>query len=335
MKCTQCGYFNLPNALVCGRCGMDLAHPTVQAGGSLGESLYPPRARDRTWRDQVQMRVRLPSLPERAPMPPLGATLRPWLLMSAAVLPGGGHFLLRDGKRGMALLAAFVGMVCLALFLLHWWVSDLLLWAALFLVGYSVWDVTQRVFPSASDNPESRYYRQLRLGFLSVGTVAGTLASLYWLAGQWYPLYHLTNDQSLPTLRAGDDVVEQRLAQPLQTLRRGDILVVQEGDYPAIERLIGLPDDHVVAADGVLSVNGHRVDHEGQPLSAAGQRALGGIDVIVPPGQVYLWLPQAGTYDGEGQFQPPPAFFGAVSAGTVEGRLIAVIGPAPHRRWFP
>lgn len=335
MKCTQCGYFNLPNALACGRCGMDLAHPVASNRSDLGESLYPRRARDRTWRDHVQMRVRLASLPERAPMPPLGDTLRPWLLMTAAVLPGGGHFLLRDWPCGLGLLTAFAGTLALTMLFLHWWVSDLLLWTALFIVCCSVWDVTNRVFPPAADNPEAFYYRRLRLGCLSLGTVAGTLASLYWLAGQWYPIYHLTNDESAPTLRAGDDVTEQRLNWPLQSLRHGDVVVVQENGYPIIERLLGLPGDHLVDAGGVLLVNGHLADRERQPLNAAGWRAAGAFDVIVPPGMVYLWLPQPGVYDGEGQFQPPRAFFGSIYAGTVEGRLIAVVGPPSHRRWFP
>lgn len=71
MKCIGCGYFNMPQALTCGQCGMDLARPSVRAGGSLGQSLYPPRARDLTFLDRVQQRIRPLAPPARTTSPAL------------------------------------------------------------------------------------------------------------------------------------------------------------------------------------------------------------------------------------------------------------------------
>ena len=262
MKCISCGYFNLPQALTCGKCRMDLSRPTLQAGGNLGESLYPPRARDLTTWDKVQRRVRipqrarLPAMPNQNPLPAMGMSLRPWLVMTAALVPGAGHFFLGDTRRGVRLFAWFFAALGLSLLLIHSWVSDCLLWVALGLSLYSVWDVVGRAFPPADDTPEASYYRTLRLGFLSLGTVASTLASFYWLAGQWYPVYHLTTDASAPGIQAGDEVIEQHLARPLPTLRRGDVVLARPDGYPIIERVLGLPGDRVDYVGGVLRVNG-------------------------------------------------------------------------------
>jgi len=334
MKCIGCGYFNMPQALTCGQCGMDLAHPSVRAGGSLGQSLYPPRARDLTFLDRVGRRIRLPALPTRAPA--LDLSLHSWLVMTAALLPGAGHLLLRDTPRGLRLMASFFAALGLALLLLRSWASDFLLWAALGLVYYSVWEAANRSFPPAPNSPEARYLRSLRLGFLSIGTVAGTLASLYWLAGQWYPLYHLATDASAPGLRAGDEVIEQRLGQPLAYLRRGNIVLAQSNDYPIIERVLGLPGDRVEYAGGTLRVNGRRASPDSLPLSAAARQAVGTFDIVVPPGEVCLWRVPAGYYPeaGEGGGPPPTASFTTLNAENIEGRLLGVLEPPVHRRWF-
>lgn len=341
MKCISCGYFNLPQALTCGKCGMDLSRPTLRAGGNLGESLYPPRARDLTAWDKVQRRVRiservrLPAMPAQKPLPAMGVSLRPWLVMTAALLPGAGHFILGDTKRGVRLSACFFAVLGLFLLLIHSWASNYLLWAALGLSLYSVWTVAGRVFPPATSSPEARYYRTLRLGFLSVGTVASTLASLYWLAGQWYPVYHLTNDSSAPGIQAGDDVIEQRLSHP--ALRRGDVVLARPAENPIIERVLGLPGDRVDYAGGVLWVNGVQAGPERLPLSGAARRAAGTFNTVVPPGQVCLWQVPAGTYPeaGEGGGPLPTAAFVTLSTSSIEGRVLGVLDPPAHRRWFP
>ena len=337
MKCIGCGYFNMPQALTCGQCGMDLARPSVRAGGSLGQSLYPPRARDLTFLDRVQQRIRPLAPPARTTSPALALSLRPWLVMTAALLPGAGHLLLRDTRGGLRLMAVFLAMLGLALLLLHSWVSDLLLWSALGTVYFSVWETANRSFPPAPASPEAQYLRSLRLGFLSIGTVAGTLGSLYWMAGQWYPLYHLATNVSAPGLQAGDEVVEQRLARPLADLRRGDIVLAQSNDYPIIERVLGLPGDQVNFAGGALWVNGRRVGPGGLPLSAAAlQPVAGTFGAVVPPGQVCLWRVPAGYYPeaGEGGGTAPAASFATLNAKDIEGRLLGVLEPPARRRWF-
>ena len=335
MKCIACGYFNMPQALTCGRCGMDFAHPAVRAGGNLGESLYPPRARDLTAWDRVQRRVRLPSFPAPAALPLQRVSLRPWLVTTAALLPGAGHLILRDTQRALLLMASFFALLGLALLLLHFWVSDWLLWAALGLSLYSVWDAANRSFPPAASSAEARYYRSLRLGFLSLSTVAGTLASLYGLAGQRYPVYHFATDAGAPALQAGDTVIEQRWSQTVPDLRRGDIVLARPNGYPVIERVLGMPGDRVDCAAGVLWVNGIRVGPEGRPLSAAWQ-ASGTFDTIVPAGQVCLWLVPAGYYPeaGEGGGPVPTSSFATLAAGNIEGRILGVLDPPAHRRWF-
>lgn len=341
MKCISCGYFNLPQALTCGKCKMDLSRPALRAGGNLGESLYPPRARDLSAWDKVQRRVQIPErvrLPARAaqnPLPTMGASLRPWLVMTVALLPGAGHFILGDIWRGVRLLACFFAMLGLFFLLMHSSASNYLLWAALGLSIYSVWAVAGRVFPPATSIPEARYYRTLRLGFLSLGTVASTLASLYWLAGQWYPVYHLATDASAPGIQAGDDVIEQRLSQPV--LRRGDVVLARPAENPIIERVLGLPGDRVDYAGGVLWVNGVQAGPERLPLSGAARRAAGTFTTVVPAGQVCLWQVPAGTYPeaGEGGGPLPTGSFATLSTSSIEGRVLGVLDPPAHRRWFP
>ena len=94
MKCTQCGYFNLPNALTCGRCGMDLAHPTASANRLIWAKacIRAGRKGPHLAGSGADAGSVAGSCPNPTPMPPLRDSLRPWLLMTAAVLPGGGHF---------------------------------------------------------------------------------------------------------------------------------------------------------------------------------------------------------------------------------------------------
>lgn len=335
MKCLECGYFNLPQALICGRCGMDLAHPTPRPGGSLQESLYPPRARSRTLGAQVQARVHW------RPPPPLSTPVKTqaaaWAVTTAAVLPGLGHLLRGEVRRGAMLLLMTLGV--LGAIVLTWRldISDVLLWGLAGLAGWSVWDVAARAFPPANTDSESEYLRVLRLGFLCVTVVASTLASLFWLAGRLYPRYDVTNDQMAPLLAAGDQVLTRRTARPLDGLRHGDVIVARSGEFPLIERVIGLPGDAVQAEGGVLRVNGRLVSRRGLPLDSSGRAPSRPFWVIVPPGQVCVWQPLAGTYPERGEGGPgsqPVATFTTINAEEITGRGVIIIEPPTHRQWI-
>jgi hypothetical protein len=337
MKCIQCGYFNLPQALTCGRCGVDLAHPTPRPGGTLQESLYPPRARERTVGTQVRLRLRVPAvpLPSPASLASLKEVTQPWLVMTAALIPGLGHLLLGDRRRGTALaLAAFLTLA-LALAWLRTDLSDLLFWVILGIICWSVWDIADRAFPTDAPGMEDRALRGLRLAFLSVAMVAGTVASLYWLAGLWYPRYEITDNWTGAVLQKGDAVTARRLSSPFPDLRRGDVVVVNSGEYPIIERVIGLPGDRVDSAGGVLWVNGRRAGAAGSPLDGSWARST--FHTVVPPDQVCFWLSPTGIFRGEeGMYgdggRPPQASFGTVSVASVEARVLAVLEPPAHRR---
>ena len=88
-----------------------------------------------------------------------------------------------------------------------------------------------------------------------------------------YRIYRVRGDSMAPTLRAGDWLLTRSERPGLPPIKRGDIVIaavdsaVQPGADSAelgserrvIKRVIGLPNEHVLFADGMLFIDGERL----------------------------------------------------------------------------
>lgn len=73
--------------------------------------------------------------------------------------------------------------------------------------------------------------------------------------------FRVSSGSMSPTLRAGDHVLAEKLSYRIGDPRRGDLVVFRGvGGGVMIKRAVGLPGDVVAVRDGVLHVNGRRVD---------------------------------------------------------------------------
>lgn len=90
----------------------------------------------------------------------------------------------------------------------------------------------------------------------------------------------------MPTLQNGELVLVSKLAYRFGSIQRGDIIVFRHPLTPRqelIKRVIGLPGDEVMIADGQVYVNGTRLD---EPYIAAAPRYNGRWEV--PPGFLFV-----------------------------------------------
>jgi signal peptidase I len=89
-----------------------------------------------------------------------------------------------------------------------------------------------------------------------------------------------------PTLEDGEFVLVSKLNYRFGAVERGDIIVFHYPMNPEqelIKRVIGLPADHIVVQNGVVSVNGQVLD---EPYIAATPLYTG--EWVVPAGQFFV-----------------------------------------------
>ena len=67
-----------------------------------------------------------------------------------------------------------------------------------------------------------------------------------------------------PTIHDQEKFMTKRVYNP-EKLERGDIIVFEskEMNDTLVKRLIGLPNDHIVIKDGIVSINGEVLDEDG------------------------------------------------------------------------
>ena len=255
-----------------------------------------------------------------------------WLIASVAVVPGMGHLLQRQWLRAGLLLAATVILFGLIVLLIRNQTSDVLISALLALSLYSVWDVANTVFPRSSADEGALTLRALRLVFVSVGIVAGTVFGVSLFLGRWYALWVFATDQAAPAFLRGDGLMVRRLPHPEQQLHRGDVAVYFEDrtllPIPQTERVVGLPGDHIAGSGNTLRVNGVSVPLAILPMTFHTLAAP--VDIVVGDGQVCLWRGLSGNTAEASDAAP----YLLVGADQIQGQAIAIYQPPQRRRWF-
>lgn len=157
-------------------------------------------------------------------------------------------------------------------------------------------------------------------GILGAGLLA--LLACFTVAQPW----HVEGASMEPAIADGTMLLVDSVGPQLDGLARGDIVVLRvppSVDYPhplLVKRIIGVAGDRVVIAGGRVTVNGAPASEPylapGTTTPIAGER----LDVVVPPGQVFVMGDhRANSFDSKA--------FGPVPVGLVVGRAWFAVSP--------
>ena len=172
----------------------------------------------------------------------------------------------------------------------------------------------------SSRRPALRRWRALLLlaGVIALGVAAGR-----WVAEP----VRVTSQSMLPTLRAGDEIVVEKVSPRLGRLDRGDLITFRSPADGAlmVKRLVALPGDVVEFRDAVLYVNDRPVAEPYVDLSRIDGLYFG--PETVPPDRVFvLGDSRAGSVDSR--------TYGAVPIADVVGRVVFRIWPLGGATWL-
>lgn len=139
--------------------------------------------------------------------------------------------------------------------------------------------------------------------------------------------FRIPSESMSPTLLEGDRVVVNKLSYDAHDLNRGDVVVFGRPEsLPAsagepedlIKRVIGLPGDTIVARDGDIFIDDHRLNEPYLP----DETMTYNLDspLTVPEGKVFVMGDNRGN-------STDSRFFGPVDADSVIGRAFSIIWP--------
>lgn len=341
MKCASCGYYNLPNTTVCGRCRRSLAPATAPAETSFAD-LYPPRARNRprlwrllTWWERNASRVTLPHIEPGVLTTSREETARSLIAM-AGIVPGLGAAVYRRRKDAVAQSTGSLALAGLFAVTIHYDISNLFGFLLLTLLAYCQFYTLRLIYPPPADE-DRRFLRAVRHALLSIVAVALTSIALMRLSGE---LYLVQSSALEPVFHEGDTIVVRDSAK----IHRGEIVAAQldstglgDGEHDVIiqgltvDRVLGLPGDTVTVDGGAVWVNGAH-------SSMANARIQGTEDatVKVPPGTVCVWRPGVSVNYDDGPATPGMlrglSTVECIGDTSIIGRVVAVVSPARDRR---
>jgi hypothetical protein len=250
MRCPACGRDNDPNALFCFDCAAELV-------SGAAKELEPPRARDRRARRAAAHQQRLQRGWEdlgyslRRARPDWGGTLeaaKRVALTLAAVVPGLGHVVLGQQRRGMIVLAIFLVSAAGWLAFMGTAFSSVMGFVMVSALCTSVVDCLRIAYHSTQARA------RISDALWALAIVFGMYALGLWLVSQrWQrvvvnlPIIRISAPESgtgpATVFAAGDRLFVSRAAYRRRAPTRGDIVLAEVDGQETVQRLIGVPGD--------------------------------------------------------------------------------------------
>jgi signal peptidase I len=138
--------------------------------------------------------------------------------------------------------------------------------------------------------------------------------------------WHVEGRSMEPALADGSVLLVDSLGPRLTGYDRGDIVILpvpRWANYGApllVKRIVAVAGDHVTIQDGVVRVNGAVPSEPYLPAGTVTPVASNGLDLVVPPGDVFILGDHRGnSFDSKA--------FGPVPAATLLGRAWFAISP--------
>jgi signal peptidase I len=162
-----------------------------------------------------------------------------------------------------------------------------------------------------NERPPRRRGRRQRFG-VGAATLAVCLVVLALLVSEPFTV---RSSSMTPTLRAGDQILTEKLTPRWRHLARGDVIVFVAPQTPSlmVKRVVALSGDRVGLADGRLVVNGRRVREPYVDLDSV-DGVYFGPEVVAPWSVFVLGDDRADSVDSR--------TFGDVPVDRVVGRML-------------
>jgi signal peptidase I len=143
----------------------------------------------------------------------------------------------------------------------------------------------EEVTGTSADDSHGDARRLVRLLIVASVCVAVVFGVIRPLVGD---VYRIASTSMVPTLQAGDRIVANKLAYRFGDPDRGDLVVFEEAgvDATAVKRVVGVAGDRVSMRDGVLVVNGERLEEAYVDYESVDSEFFG--PATVPPGTVFV-----------------------------------------------
>jgi signal peptidase I len=135
--------------------------------------------------------------------------------------------------------------------------------------------------------------------------------------------YYTPTESMVPTIEPGTDrVLANKFIYRFEEPERGDVVVLDDpdgGGKPLLKRVVGLPGDRIQVQDGLLFVNGERIDEPYLNVDEVPDASVFG-PVTVPKGDVFV------MGDNRGRSKDS-RFFGPVPIDSLEGEAFLRFWP--------
>ncbi len=334
MQCWNCDFENFPGAQACARCAssLELGHVDVT----------PPRAaRLHTATKLTRVGNRL-----RAKLPDLAALWRrtriltpepvDWRALAWSLIPGLGHIKTRRLRLGMILLPAWIVMFVITLATVG------LSWNSYPLTGMvAIHAVAFLSLFAANIAYEGILMRSLFGLVVFVGVRLLLYNPVISLGAQFLTVVHVDTTRHGAVVAADDALLCEGAWMRPATFRRGDIVLYRIEDFQeagfivrrgmGVNRIVGVPGDHVKLSDGALLVNGVPPEEDEMPFG--GRVPPNDLNLQLGPRSyvVFTTFSRLNAFRGaRGRNRPPASLFrhlSVVRQDNIVGRVVVRLRP--------
>lgn len=341
MQCPSCGFENVPGQRQCVVCSTSLT------SGPVGESMLPPRAKNRTVAERIQWSVG--GFPGCAAVSRGVARLRvsaishlslghwPMLRMRSvrtilvSVVPGFGHlFVLRRRSTGLMMLAGSAVSLIIAAILYRTPLADVLVFGFLGLSMFSVCSVVSYI-RGTPGSVEGQLRDSIGIGLVVLSIYLGTYFLLMLALSPVMGVVQVVLEVPAAGISRGDALLVWRRGAPARGETVVGTIYWQNAAVLILGPVLGVPGDRITISDR-LYINGRPVtvalpplaDNEGhrRPYTQAESA-----EYVLRAGESWV-LPNLRPAPGTDALLR----VGIIRRADIQGRVVAVTSPPAHRK---